>query len=392
MQKTRNKQVYEEASEWVVELHLGEMDAAARQQLDAWFRRSPEHIRAFLQLSCLCEELEDSKLDLGHSLEALIARARASTNIIALEGESNASSRQRPDPSARRTVSTPRMGILTPSRFFSWPSGVLAAAALACLGFGLVALNDYRNSHFATGTGEQRIVHLADGSTIELNSRSRVRIIFSERERDVELVEGQALFRVAKDHARPFVVQSEDTRVRAVGTQFDVYRKVSGTQVTVLEGRVAVFAPRPAKEGAEDKVPFFSTGTRSSKEVRLPPAQLTTDRATGGAGSPVVLVSTGEQVTVTDQEVPKPRPANLRAATAWIQRELVFDMTTLSEVAQEFNRYNTRQLVISDPILAGFHVTGVFSTADPALLLRFLRAQQGIDVVEAGREIRVSKK
>jgi transmembrane sensor len=350
MQKSRNEQVYEEASEWVVELHLGEMDAAAREQLDAWFRRSPEHIRAFLQISCLCEELEDSKLDLGYNLEELIARARASTNVIAMEGA----------PSARRTVSSTCVGISRLSRFWSWRSAVLASVVLAALGFGLVALNVYRNNHFATGTGEQRIVQLADGSTIELNSNSRVRILFSERARDVELVEGQALFKVAKDPARPFVVQSAGTRVRAVGTQFDVYRKAFGTQVTVVEGRVAVFAPAAGE---------------------LPPA-----------GSPAVLVSTGEQVTVTDQEVPKPRPANLPAVTAWTQRELVFEMTPLAEVAQEFNRYNTRKLVISDPIVARFHVTGIFPATDAGLLLRFLRAQQGIDVLEAGGEIRISKK
>lgn len=369
MQKSRNKQIYEEASAWVVELHLGEMDAAAREQLDGWFRRSPEHIRAFLQISCLCEELEDSKLDLGYSLEALIARASASTKVIALEGESGASSRQGLVPSARGTVSTPRAAIARLSRLFCWRSALLASLVLAGLGFGLVGLNAYRNTHFATGTGEQRVVHLPDGSTIELNSESRVRILFSERERDVELVEGQALFKVARDSIRPFVVQSAGTRVRAVGTQFDVYRRVSGTQVTVVEGRVAVFT-----------------------QEALPPAQLTVDRSAGEAGAPSVLVSTGEQVTVTDQEVPKPRPANLRAATAWTQRELVFDMTPLAEVAQEFNRYNTRKLVIGDPVVAAFHVTGIFPSADPVLLLRFLRAQQGIDVLEAGGEIRISSK
>ena len=358
MQKSRNKQVYEEASEWVVALHLGEMDAAAREHLDVWFRRSPEHIRAFLQISCLCEELEDSKLDLGYSLEALTARARASTSVFALEGDS--SSRQEADSSARRTVSTPRGGISRLSRFWSWRSAVLVSMVLACFGFGLLALNTYRNTHFATGTGEQRIVHLPDGSILELNSKSRVRILFSERERDVELVEGQALFKVAKDPARPFMVRSAGTRVRAVGTQFDVYRKASGTQVTVVEGRVAIFAP--------------------------------TDAGLLPTGSPAVLVSTGEQVTVTDQEVTKPRPANLPAVTAWTQRELVFDMTPLAEVAQEFNRYNTRKLVISDPVVAKFHVTGIFSATDPGLLLRFLRAQQGIDVLEAGGEIRISRK
>jgi len=188
------------------------------------------------------------------------------------------------------------------------------------------------------------------------------------------------------------VVQSAGTRVRAVGTQFDVYRKASGTQITVVEGRVAVFAPRPAKEGTEGGVPFSSTETHPSQKEGLPPARPAADRSTGEASSPAVLVSTGEQVTVTDREVPKTRPANLRAATAWTQQELVFELTPLSEVAQEFNRYNTRKLVISDPILAEFHVTGVFPSADPAVLLRFLRAQPGIDVVETGGEIRISKK
>jgi len=145
MQKTRNKQVYEEASEWVVAVHVGEMHAAAREQLDAWFRRSPEHIRAFLQLSCLCEELEDSKLDLGYSLEALIARARASPNVIALEGESNASSRAGLDPLARRSANTPGVGFSTISRLFSWPSGVLAAVVLAILGLGIVDSQHHRS-------------------------------------------------------------------------------------------------------------------------------------------------------------------------------------------------------------------------------------------------------
>src|SRR5262249_31955940 len=169
---------------------------------------------------------------------------------------------------------------------------------------------------------------------------------------------------------------------RAVGTQFDVYRKPSGIQVTVVEGRVAVFAPRPA----------FSTENHPSKGEGFPSAQSAADRSPGEAGSPAVLVSPGEQVTVTDQEVQKVRPANLRAATAWTQRELVFELTPLAEVAQEFNRYNTRKLVIGDPIVAEFHVTGVFSSADPAVLLRFLRAQPGIDVLETGGEIRISKK
>jgi len=389
MRKIRNEQVYAEASEWVVDVRAGDMDAAAREQLDAWFRRSPEHIRAFLQLSCLCEELEESELDRGKGLEALIAEARASTNVATLAGESFASSRHGPDPLHRRIAHTSSVGILTLSRFLSWPSGALAAVVLAYLGFGIVALKVYWDPNYAAGTGEQRTVHLTDGSTVVLNSRSRIRVLYSERERDVELVEGQALFSVAKDHVRPFVVQSAGTRVRAVGTQFDVYRKATGTQVTVVEGRVAVFAPAPGNVGVEGEIPFSSTEALSSHEDRLP-APFTAGDSVGEA-SPV-LVSTGEQVTVTNQEVPEPRPADLRAATAWTQRKLVFDMTPLAEVVQEFNRYNTRKLVVSDAALVEFHVTGIFSSADPTSLLQFLQAQGDIDVVEAGGEIRISRK
>lgn len=388
MLNTRNKQIYEEAGEWLVNLRVGDMDAAAHKQLDAWFRESPHHIRAFLELSAIWEATEGANLASGQSTESLIARARASTNIIALEGGGVAACRQEASPSSRRPSNTPGVEILTLARFLSWRSGVLASVVLACLGLGLFALKVYWDPNYATGMGEQRTVHLADGSAIELNSRSRVRVLFSERERDVELVEGQALFRVAKDHARPFVVQSEGTRVRAVGTQFDVYRKASGTQVTVVEGRVAVFAPVHPKEKTGGDMPS-STAAPSSNTERF-----TTQLADGNSTSatpPPVLVSTGEQVTVTNQQVTKPRRANLWAATAWTQRELVFDMTPLAEVVQEFNRYTTRKLVVSDPTLADFHVTGVFSSTDPASLLRFLRAQQGIDVIEAGEEVRIAK-
>ena len=380
MLKTRNKQIYEEASEWLVELRVGDIDATARERLDAWFRESPHHIRAFLEVSSIWEEGDDPDLDRDNSTDALIARARASvsanTNVIALDGEGLAVRKGHQGSNNLHHRSSKGTGFESAAlaRFaFSWPSAVIASAVLACAAGGLVALNAYLTPNFTTGTGEQRTVQLADGSTIELNSKSRVRVLFSDRERDVELVEGQALFRVAKDPVRPFVVRSDGTRVRAVGTQFDVYRKTSGTTVTVVEGRVAVLS---SPEPGSSETPASATGPDGeSKE-----------------GSAVVFVSTGEQVTVTDQAVSEPRHADVKAATAWTERELVFDMTPLSEVAQEFNRYNAQKLVVSDPALRDFHVTGVFSSTDSASLLRFLRAQRGIEVVEAGKEIRISKK
>src|SRR4029077_5426176 len=78
---------------------------------------------------------------------------------------------------------------------------------------------------YATALGEQRSLALSDGSTVQLDSLSKIRIRYGEHDRPVVLLQGQALFHVAKDTTRPFIVDIGQTRVRAVGTQFDVYRK-----------------------------------------------------------------------------------------------------------------------------------------------------------------------
>src|SRR5262249_53251968 len=96
------------------------------------------------------------------------------------------------------------------------------------------------NPVYSTDIGEQRTIALKDGSRVELNARSKIKVLYSKERRSIELIEGQALFSVAKDPTRPFVVSSGNARVRAVGTQFDLYRKPVGTVVTVVEGRVAV--------------------------------------------------------------------------------------------------------------------------------------------------------
>src|SRR5882757_1111569 len=154
MLKTRNKQIYEEAGEWVVNLRVGEMDPVAHKQLEAWLRESPHHIRAFLELSAIWEETEGADFASGKSTESLIARARASTNVIPLESEGTAAHAQEANASPRLLPDTLGSAISTLARFWSWRSAVVAAMVLACLGFGLVELNVYRHTHFATGTGE----------------------------------------------------------------------------------------------------------------------------------------------------------------------------------------------------------------------------------------------
>ena len=213
---------------------------------------------------------------------------------------------------------------------------------------------------YSTDIGEQRSFALTDGSTIQLNSRSRVRVRYTDAERRIDLLEGQALFQVAKNAQRPFVVHVNDTQVRAVGTQFDVYRRHSGTVVTVIEGRVAV-----AGSAASGQAP--------SVEV------------------PDIFLTAGEQLTVSREIATKPLAVNPKTATAWTQRQLIFDNASLSEVAEEFNRYSTRPLVMGAGDFADFHVSGAYSSTNPDSLLRFLRAQPGIRLIESDTEIRITR-
>jgi transmembrane sensor len=212
---------------------------------------------------------------------------------------------------------------------------------------------------------------------------------------------------VAKDSARPFIVHSDSTEVRAVGTQFDVYRKETGTIVTVVEGRVAVVSPLLTHEPREIDRHARVTHASGSGMPHVPSSKLTSTPEQGGAsGSGVVLpdpallsserdavfLDADEQLSVSAGASREPIHTDSAAATAWTQHEIVFASTPLSEVATEFNRYNTRPLVIPNAAVRGIHITGVFSSADAAPLLKFLRAQHDIAVQETDEDIRILKK
>jgi len=90
------------------------------------------------------------------------------------------------------------------------------------------------------------------------------------------------------------------------------------------------------------------------------------------------------------EPIATPQHADIAATTAWMQRRLIFDGSRLSDVVQEFNRYNRRHLIIEGAQLSDFHVSGVYSSSDPASLIRFLRDQRGIKITEDENEIRIA--
>ncbi len=103
-----------------------------------------------------------------------------------------------------------------------------------------VSIGTLERGVYQTDVGELRSVRLEDGSRVMLDTRSRIRVSFSATARDVELLEGQAHFDVAKNPARPFRVRTAFAEVVAVGTSFDVAAQPARTTVTLIEGRVNV--------------------------------------------------------------------------------------------------------------------------------------------------------
>ncbi|MBL8268484.1 FecR family protein [Steroidobacter sp.] len=356
-----NNQVFEEACTWFVELRTGDIDAAGRKQFDSWIRRSPEHLRAYLEITELWQDATAVEFGQVDDMDALLDSARADDNVIPFELEQHPRVREAQNVAPAAVVARPR----------SFSLAIAASVAIAAVGTAFFAWQQfYGTQRYSTSIGEQRLIVLDDGSSVKLNTRSSIKIHFSEHERAVELSEGQALFVVAKDANRPFTVRSGEVQVRAVGTQFDVYRRSAGTTVTVVEGQVVVAA-----------------GGEPSVEPQ-PAAHAPALRAQQLAGA--TLLSAGQQVITTADQPLQPQTASVDAATAWTQQKMVFQSVPLPEVAAEFNRYNKKQLIVSDPQLAEFRVSGVYSSTEPSLLLQFLRQQPGIDIAESDSIITIT--
>jgi transmembrane sensor len=407
-----NTQIYEEACTWFVECRAGDLDGPGRREFDRWLRKSPEHLSSYLEIAAIWNEGPLLDPDGKWSVATLIEHALGAgdDNVVSLVsadvGTANTNSMQATSTTESAQISGTVGAQLVAVRkawFTGWRRFAIAASVLAIIG-GTLTMLELSAPIYATALGEQRSIQFEDGSTVELNSRSKIRVKYSKQQRDVELIAGQALFHVAHDTTRPFIVAAGATRVRAVGTQFDVYKKSIGTVVTVVEGRVAVYsAPQRSLSETSGSAPTFPVATdvpapsisASSRKDAVAPTSGTqydtTSPALGLMSGSSFLVAAGEQVTVTADAAQRTENPNVAGATAWRGREIVFESATLSDVAEEFNRYNSRQLVIKDPALNGFHISGIFSSTDPDSLIKFLQQRPGVKVTEAGGEIRVER-
>jgi transmembrane sensor len=184
---------------------------------------------------------------------------------------------------------------------------------------------------FATLIGETRDVALADGSTITLGGDTRIEVRLSDKQRNIELIKGEALFVVAKDAARPFKVHAGDATVVAVGTAFNVERDSDRSVVSVTEGRVVVepvthFLPAFVLQEFEPKL----------RSVRLNVGQQTT-AGSAGIEEPTKMVD---------------------AATGWQIGHLAFHLQPLRYVLEDVNRYARKPIVLENEHMGELMITG----------------------------------
>ncbi len=231
--------------------------------------------------------------------------------------------------------------------------GAVAALVVAAAGTATWRyLGDVDLHH--TRTGERRTITLADGSRIHLNTASAVEVALRKSSRTVRLIKGEALFEVAHDPGRPFLVEAGSARLRAIGTAFNVRIRDSVVELTVTEGVVAV---------AEAKGQSGSAVHR----VNAP-------RAVAGGGA--VIGSGAMAPTALD-------PAILRQRTAWQDGVIELDGETLAQAVAEFNRYRGPPIVIGDPRLANLRVGGRFETDEADKFLTAVEASFPVQAIPA---------
>ncbi|PTX98541.1 FecR domain-containing protein [Opitutus sp. ER46] len=247
------------------------------------------------------------------------------------------------------------------------------AASLTVLAFWWTGRPDASaaGEHYATTVDGYQRVTLADGSVVELNGSSEVVVQFTAATRHVELRRGEAHFTVARNPARPFLVQAGDIAVRAVGTAFNVRLGREDIEVLVTEGKVdvappALLAPAPASS------PSPAPGASTPRYPVLTPTRLTANERA------VVHALAAPHAAPPAPVVERLAPERVRAALAWQGPRLVFVDTPLAEVVTQFNRRNQLQLVVADPALATLPVGGSFRAENVEAFVRLLESDGDI--------------
>lgn len=291
-----------QAENWFARLRASDCTAADLAAFERWRDESPGHAAAYRNVERTWRQLD---------------ALRAKASIVAATAEAvRAASQTRVVPGTR-----PR---------WKWMAAI-AAALVVALTLGLLRpwAAEPAGERFATVTGEQRHIQLADGSEVLLDAESELVVHLKDHERDLFLEKGQAQFDVAHDAQRPFIVRAASGAIKALGTEFQVRVDGDDVLVTLLKGKISVDV---AQTFAADKSDTLIAGQQIRFNHR--------------------------------HDVWTKKKADIEVAQGWTYGDLVFKQWHLDDLVAEMNRYSDTKIRIADASLAELPVSGRFHAGD----------------------------
>jgi transmembrane sensor len=353
------------AAAWFARRAGDDWSAADQGQLEVWLSSSTAHRVAFVRLTAAWER--------AGRLNALGAGVTPGTipprNAWAFGPFSTAPTSEAepelvqslPDaelPAEPRVRTDRDFRSASRSGFSRRQSGIAAVLVIAIAAGTTWYLSTAREKSYRTKIGALTTVALSDGSKVTLNTDTEIRVEVTPSARRVKLDQGEAFFEVAKDVARPFIVDIADKRVIAVGTQFSVRRDHDDIRVLVTDGRVRIERSGTSPEAAQ-------TPLAAGSEART---------------------------TRTAVLVDQPAPAQVEQLLSWRTGHVVFRDTALADAVAEFNRYTARKIVIEDPAIAGIRIGGSFRSDNADAFLWLLQSGFPIHVEQQSDRISLTKR
>jgi transmembrane sensor len=318
---TDHAAIEREASAWIERRDMGEWCADTQSQFDDWMNRDLANSIAYWRLEAAWNRTE---------------------RMAAL----------RPIETPRLTRPTigqaPRNGLK-----FAAALGLFVIVGAICAGaVYYVSRPTYQT--FATTLGGREVLTLRDGSVIELNASTTIRLYDRSGERRVALEKGEAYFNIRHDAAHPFTVTSGNHRITDLGTKFSVRTEKGKLRVALMEGRAEV------------------GNLNSAKPVVLVPGE--------------VAIATADSISVARKPM-----RELSDALGWRRGQIIFYHTTLADAVAELNRYNRKQLVIADAATARLTINGAFPTNGIDAFTQAAEQVFGVHIADRGDEIVISR-
>lgn len=318
----------QEAARWFMRMQHAAPDHPERGRFEAWLMAHPAHAREYAAIAETWEDFDStSRLN---ALARALERKRAE-----LRGK-----RARLGKAVSRGVLGVLLvvssGLLGHSMWREWQAQPVFELARS------------------TGIGEVGQQGLEDGTLLTLNAGTSVDVVYYRDKRMVHLRRGEAVFHVAKDVARPFIVESGHARVTVLGTRFAVNRLDGMVRVSVDHGRVRVEA------------------TDASGKVRTAP----------------LVLNDGQVAEVNAGELPRHSRRSASNAFAFQGGSVVFEEASLHEVAETLSRYRKKS-VKATAEQEGPRITAVVQTRDIDRFLKLLSRIAPVSVLDTPGETRL---